>query len=164
MRVKSKKIQAFTLVEITIVLLLSLLLIGIVMLGYRHFEQYRTNQKNRSDELSEVLLLHTRLKSSFERADRIEVNRNEMELVFIDTMIFASCMIHDNGMVFHQNSLVDSIHMDLKDIQINQIMGKNLLRNLSFEPKNNLAKRRFQYQKEYGRKVLFNSKDVENEY
>ncbi|WP_321308592.1 hypothetical protein [Marinifilum fragile] len=158
------RISAFTLVEITMVLLLSLLLIGIVMLGYRHFEQYRANQKNKSDELSEVLLMHTRLKSCFERAEQIKGGLNENELLFIDTLQFATCKISNKGLMFQQNNVIDSIHIDLVNIQIGQIANSDLISFLSFEPKNNIAQRRFFYPKQYSSKVLYNAKKFEHEY
>ena len=38
------KISAFTLVEVIMVMILSLLVLGIIMLGFRHFQQYRAIQ------------------------------------------------------------------------------------------------------------------------
>ncbi|WP_321515387.1 hypothetical protein [Marinifilum fragile] len=158
------RISAFTLVEITVVLLLSLLLIGIVMLGYRHFEQYRANQKNKSDELSEVLLMHTRLKNCFERAERIKGDIKENELVFIDTSIFVTCKILDSAIIFQQSNVSDTMHIALVNRQINQVENSQLINFLSFEPKNNVAQRRFLYQKQYSSKVLYNAKKFEHEY
>ncbi|PCH68432.1 MAG: hypothetical protein COC06_09540 [Bacteroidales bacterium] len=161
---KIDKIPAFTLVEITIVLLLSMMVIGIVSLGYRHFEQYRSLQRQSSVKLSEVLLMHNRFLNYFERAKIIEENTEEKQLIFKDSVAFASCRFEEGGIVFLQAGNKDTLRMKIHNLIIRSVNNLHLIDRLSFELGENEKLLSFDYKKDYARALLFNTKDLSDEY
>lgn len=161
---KTNKIPAFTLVEITIVLLLSMMVIGIVLLGYRHFEQYRSLQRQNSEQLSEVLLMHNRFLNYFERAKIIEENTEEKQLIFKDSLVFASCRFAEDEIAFQQAGNKDTLRMRIHNLIIRSVNNLNLIDRLSFELGENEKLIRFDYTKDYARALLFNTKDMSDEY
>ncbi len=159
-----KKIPAFTLMEITIVLLLSMILIGIILLGYKNFEQYRGMQKKSSQELSEVLLMHTRLSNHFENSNLIRYEKEERRLVFSDTTSFATCWIQNNQIVFQHLHEKDTMNVKILDLVIGEVQNTKLVDHLSFVIGMKEKSTVFDYKKDYGKALLFNLKDVNDEY
>lgn len=161
---KIDKMPAFTLIEITIVLLLSMMVVGIVLLGYRHFEQYRSLQRQSAERLSEVLLMHNRFLNYFDRATIIEENTEEKQLIFKDSVVFASCRFEEDGIVFQQIEHSDTLRMKIHNLIIRSIKNLRIINRLSFELGENEELIRFDYRKDYARALLFNTKDLSDEY
>lgn len=160
----NKKIPAFTLIEIIIVLLLSMMLIGIVLLGYRNFEQYRGVHKRNSQNLSEVLLMHTRLLNYFEKATSITSDIEEGRIVFADTAVFASCRIQENDIVFQHLQAKDTVRIKVSNLAIEVVQNTKLINHLFFVIGEKEKRIEFVYNKDYGKALLFNVKEIRDEY
>lgn len=156
---KTKRIPAFTLVEIIIVLVLSMLVVGIMLVGYSHFEKYRAMQYSQSQRLEEILTARTGLLNCFEQAKEIKVE--DKKLIFIDSLVFASCEFFDKGIVLSKGYRVDSL--DLKINNLKMVMGKThpYLEGLYFDLVPEEMKLQFQFRKDYGNALKFNAQKSE---
>lgn len=66
------KIKAFTLLEVTIAMLLAAITIGICYTAFTLMNQYYADIKNRKDQVGEILLLQKLLRKDVERATLIK--------------------------------------------------------------------------------------------
>ena len=152
---KTRKIPAFTLVEIIIVLLLSMLVVSIVLLGFSHFEKYRAIQYKQSQRLEEILTARTGLLNCFEQAKEIKVE--DKKVIFIDSIVFASCEFFDDGIVLIKGDRTDSLNLKINNLKM--LTGKNhtYLESLYFDLVPEEMKLQFQFRKAYGNVLKFNA-------
>lgn len=157
---KKSKVSAFTLVELLIVMILSLLVVGIVLLGYRHLQQYRAIQERDSNRLKNILKVQTALHSWFHKATNI--NRKEDELLFSDSICFASCVLKNQVLVLKNRNMQDTVHLRVNDVQIVTEGKSTMVKELSFRVWNNALDQVLRFRKEYGKIVLFNWEESKN--
>lgn len=156
---KIRRIPAFTLVEIVIVLLLSMMVVGIVLVGYSHFEKYRANQSKQSQRLEEMLMAHTGLLNCFEQAKEIKVE--DKKLIFIDSIVFAQCEFFDGGIVLNKGNRVDSLNLKINNLKMTMGKSHPYLEGLYFDLVPEEMKLQFQFRKEYGSAIKFNAEIID---
>jgi type II secretory pathway pseudopilin PulG len=157
---KKSKVSAFTLVELLIVMILSLLVVGVVLLGYRHLQQYRAIQERDSNRLKNILKVQTALHSWFHKATNI--NKKEDELLFSDSICFASCVLKNQVLVLNNRNMQDTVHLRVNDVQIVTEGKSTMIKELSFRVGDNALDQVLQFRKEYGKIVLFNWEESKN--
>ena len=156
----NKKISAFTLVEVMMVMILSLLVLGVVMLGFRHFQQYRAIQEKESQRLEEILLAESALETWFFKAH--EILLKDEAILFKDSLLFGSCRFEEEFLILEAKSSIERFKLKPVNLRITKCKELPYVSELYFEIATKGKQAPFLFRKEYGKSVLFNSK--ENEY
>lgn len=152
---KINRIPAFTLVEIIIVLLLTLLVVNIVFVGYNHFEKYRAIQYIQTQRLEDILTVKTGLLNCFEQASKIKKEDNKV--FFMDSVVFASCEFMDNTILIKRGSRVDNLNLKINNLKFVGSQDHIYIEGISFglDPEGI----KFQFRKCYGSVLKFNTKE-----
>ena len=154
------KVSAFTLVEVIMVMILSLLVLGIIMLGFRHFQQYRSIQEKESQRIEDVLLIQSALNSWFYKAHEIQFV--DEVLVFKDSIVFGTCGFEEEMLIMKSNNSIDQFKITPRNLRVSKAGDLPFVTELYFEISSKGAQSPYLFRKEYGKSVLFNSK--ENDY
>ncbi|PXY01814.1 hypothetical protein DF185_03970 [Marinifilum breve] len=162
MKKLNKKISAFTLVEVIMVMILSLLVLGVVMLGFQHFQQYRAIQEKESQRLEEILLVESALDTWFFKAH--EISMKDEGILFKDSVVFGLCRFEEEFLILQAKNGIERFKIKPINMRITKCKEVPYVSELYFEiiTKGELAP--FQFRKEYGKAVLFNAKENENEH
>ena len=153
-----QKIKAFTLLEVTVAMLLSAICIGICYTAFTLMNQYYGELKNRKDSIGNQLLINQLVSSDFDRAFKIEK---------LDSNINCSC---DSGTISYKfsNSYVtrnqyglktDTLRIGVRDLTISyqdSLLADSLIKEiiLTCQQKNKFVTMHFF--KEYSSVNLFN--------
>lgn len=158
----NNKIAAFTLVEVIIVVILSLLVLGVVLLGFRHFQQYRAIQESESQRVEEILLIQSAMNTWFFKAH--EILLVDDALLFKDSVIFGTCRFEEDFLILSYKSNVDRFRVRPHNIKIKKYGKLPYVYELSFEIASMGEFDSFLFKKDYEKSVLFNSKEIDYEY
>jgi type II secretory pathway pseudopilin PulG len=158
----NNKISAFTLVEVIMVMILSLLVLGIVLLGFKHFQQYRAIQEKESQRLEEILLIQSALNTWFFKAHKIVLA--DEAIVFKDSVIFGLCKFEEEFLILEANSNVDRFKVKPAKLRITKCSELPYVSELYFEIEAKGKLDPFLFRKNYGKSVLFNSKERDYEH
>nr|WP_320120041.1 type II secretion system protein [uncultured Marinifilum sp.] len=159
---KPNKIKAFTLVEIIMVMILSLLVLGIITLGYRHFQQYRAMQEKSANSLSEVLMVQNALNNWFHTAKSIRME--DEILLFTDSVQFADCVFAKDFLILRRGNQKDTFGLKTRNFLIEKEGGSPYVKSLMFEVADTGMNHSFRFRKEYGKALLFNWKEKNHEH
>ena len=162
MKYRKSKISAFTMVEVIMVMILSLLVLGIILLGFRHFQQYRAMQEKNARKLSDVLLVQNALSNWFQKAHTIQID--DEVLVFRDSIVFGACIFGEEALVLQKGSLRDSFIFKPRNLRVLKESDHPWIKELYFELGEEGMNHSFLFRKEYGKAILFNWKEKNHEY
>jgi len=156
------KIKAFTLVEIIMVMILSLLVLGVITLGYRHFQQYRAIQERNANSLTKVMMVQNAINNWFHSAKSIQME--DEVLLFTDSVQFADCVFDKDFLILRRGIQRDTFNLKVRNFQIENEGDSPYIKSLLFELEDAGLKHTFQFRKEYGKAVLFNWKEKNHEH
>ena len=156
------KIAAFTLVEVIMVMILSLLVLGVILLGFRHFQQYSAIQEKESKRLEDVLLVQSALNTWFFKAHEIHLTDDAIH--FKDSVVFGTCKLEEELVILESNGSADRFKIAPKNQRVTTTAGLPFVKELYFEISNNGVQNAYLFQKEYGKSVLFNGKEKNDEH
>lgn len=162
MKKLNKKVAAFTLVEVMMVMILSLLVLGVVMLGFRHFQQYRAIQEKESQRLEEILLVESALDTWFFKAHEIWLK--DETILFKDSITFGSCRFEEEFLILQAQNSIERYKIKPVNLQITKCKELPYVSKLYFEIKSKGELAPFQFTKEYGKAILFNAKENKHEH
>jgi type II secretory pathway pseudopilin PulG len=155
-------VPAFTLVEVIVVMVLGLLVVGVVLLGFRHFQQYRAIQTKNSRSLSEMLMMQNALANWFESSHTIQLVGSE--LVFRDTLLVGVCTIDENAIVLKKDVVKDTFVFKCTNVRITKLENYPWVREVYFEAGEEGISLPCIFRKEYGNAVKFNWEEKNSEH
>lgn len=144
------------------VMILSLMVVGIIMVGFRHFQQYRAMQQKNSDAVSDVLRIHNALNTWFFLSKEIKVE--EETILFTDSLLFAKCMIGGQTVVLERGSMRDTIPVSIANLNIEMLPNTALVKDLYFEVGDTSVHHPFHYYKAYGKATIIKEEEIEDEH
>ena len=159
---RKNKIAAFTLVEIIMVMILTVLVIGITLLGFRHFQQYRAIQARNASKLSDVLLVQGALTNWFQKAHTIQML--DEVLVFKDSSVIGVCILEEELLILQKRNVRDTFLVKPRNVRISHENGLPWVKELYFEIGEESMSNSFLFRKEYGKAVLFNWEEKDHEH
>ncbi|WP_461630256.1 hypothetical protein [Labilibaculum euxinus] len=159
---RKNKMAAFTLVEIIMVMVLTVLVIGIILLGFRHFQQYRAMQERNAGKLSEVLLVQGALTNWFQKAHTIQML--DEVLVFKDSIVIGVCVLEEERLLLQKRDVRDTFLFKPRNVRVINEDGLPWVKELYFEIGEEGMNNSFLFRKEYGKAILFNWEEKNHEH
>lgn len=135
---------------------------GVVLLGFRHFQQYRSIQEKNANSLSNVILVQNALENWFHTAKHVQMV--DEVLIFTDSIQFAACSFDKDFLILRKGNQRDTFSLKTTSFQTENEGNTPYIKSLLFELKDTRIKHAFWFRKEYGKAVLFNWKEKNNEH
>nr|WP_321355533.1 prepilin-type N-terminal cleavage/methylation domain-containing protein [uncultured Draconibacterium sp.] len=156
-----RRIRAYTLIELTVSLIVGSLLIIFIWTGYYFITKHYNEWNNKNQWVREIALLDQQLRSDIKKADVVLNNRNEINIYTEDT-IKLTYMINDNSIIRNTNGRRDSFALNITNInykylELNEeksstVSSINIILQLNEEEELKLV-----FSKEYDSKFIYNS-------
>jgi prepilin-type N-terminal cleavage/methylation domain-containing protein len=157
-KIRIKKIKGFTLVEITVAMLLSGILLSVAVKVVLMIMDLTSIQKSSSSKINDILLLHTLLEENFTCSTRVEApSTNVVRFTFADNYI-TKILFSSDEIIIENKEMKDTLRLNCTNVITERLKtDSTLLEKLSFLIKNGNMDYPFFLVKNYQNEVLFST-------
>ncbi len=160
--IKQRKIHAFTLMELSVVLVLTFFLVGIMYISYQIIWKQTSHKK--SVKYAQLLMLKSELEMSFFFVDSIKANDDD-DLIFSYKDKVSTYIFSDSTILRKKENKVDTLFSGIYTKRIvHPLNGSSYINKLGLTVKNGDETFDLSFSKKYRPNILLRGKEIDFEY